>query len=824
MAQEPMTGNPYTYSYTVDGPGSPRHTVLFTTAGTFVDRNIGINISVPSATLGATLTIPDITTNLAMGDASDGNYEPTVAISGTINNAQAGWLESGDKTVIKNGWKIGKVPQSALSKKTGTNGTYGAIVGNSIDPDVTNQYLKVSAGYYPTDREITIVSSTQGTAGEYNASVDDTATVNGTVTPSIEVSSTATTTYGFTTTQPAGTANTNYLTLDPGGTVTTNWSVTPVATITTAGYISTGSQSGTATTGAPTIATGTNYYVPIRTISFSGGELTPTGYSKNDLALTLAADTSSGATNMTNIAATSEKDTTNYPYYFKIDGSTPAVSGTTTVALTAVKYSNNAGVVAAHNNTQAIAATSSSPTVNVNATSGSIYVGLKQASITIGGTNTVTASLNLTKANTITWGDTNNGISVSATGGGSATITATATTSIAGYAPTSTQLGSATKTGSDSTSQTKYITAINVPANTSFTISTADNSSTDNSKLTVNNGNNRIVEVENKGGVNSAVYVKHPASGKGDTYIRAYNETSDTIIVENGVWKTPTVNASGTYYGKVIVGNGSVTQNAPTINSSTGLVTATSSVTAGYVTTATPTNTLQLTTLGATTYNTSTSNQIIPAGNYLIGEQTIRAVTTTNITAANIKTGVTVKVGDSADDDRITSITGTFTAESTVSSGQTAAAEAQIRSGYSAWVNGLEVKGSLANTSITQGTTSVSGTTVTRGTASWNTGYITSGSIPAATFSNSATNDGRTYVDISNTTSAPVLIAGEYLYINKGYTDNLKISLAQLVPNGASAELASNVILSGYSAYNNDGVLVAGNIETYDGSYETTIA
>jgi hypothetical protein len=44
------------------------------------------------------------------------------------------------------------------------------------------------------------------------------------------------------------------------------------------------------------------------------------------------------------------------------------------------------------------------------------------------------------------------------------------------------------------------------------------------------------------------------------------------------------------------ISNGSTTQNTPTINSSTGLVTATATVTAGYQAASTKSNTLQLTT------------------------------------------------------------------------------------------------------------------------------------------------------------------------------------------------------------------------------------
>ena len=99
----------------------------------------------------------------------------------------------------------------------------------------------------------------------------------------------------------------------------------------------------------------------------------------------------------------------------------------------------------------------------------------------------------------------------------------------------------------------------------------------------------------------------------------------------------------------------------------------------------------------AATYNTKASNQTIAAGQYLSGKQTIRGVTTENIDAANIKDGVVVKVGDSASAGRIKSVTGSFTDAATVSEGQTAADAAKIRQGYSAWVDGAEVQGTIQN-------------------------------------------------------------------------------------------------------------------------------
>jgi len=62
----------------------------------------------------------------------------------------------------------------------------------------------------------------------------------------------------------------------------------------------------------------------------------------------------------------------------------------------------------------------------------------------------------------------------------------------------------------------------------------------------------------------------------------------------------------------------------------------------------------------AATYYPSASDQTVAADQYLFGAQTIKGVTYTNLTAGNIKKDVVVKIGDSADDDRIVSVTGTY--------------------------------------------------------------------------------------------------------------------------------------------------------------------
>ena len=97
----------------------------------------------------------------------------------------------------------------------------------------------------------------------------------------------------------------------------------------------------------------------------------------------------------------------------------------------------------------------------------------------------------------------------------------------------------------------------------------------------------------------------------------------------------------------------------------TKTVSVTPSVTAGYVSSGTAGNSsvslqASVTTKGATTYHPSTSDQTIASGTYTTGAQTIKAVTLANLTADNIKNGVTVTVGDSTDADCVASVTGTY--------------------------------------------------------------------------------------------------------------------------------------------------------------------
>lgn len=83
------------------------------------------------------------------------------------------------------------------------------------------------------------------------------------------------------------------------------------------------------------------------------------------------------------------------------------------------------------------------------------------------------------------------------------------------------------------------------------------------------------------------------------------------------------------------------TQATPSISvSSGGLITATATQTAGYVSAGTKSGTKQLTAQAAQTITPSTSDKTIASGRYLTGTQTIKG--DANLVAGNIKSGVSI--------------------------------------------------------------------------------------------------------------------------------------------------------------------------------------
>ena len=150
-------------------------------------------------------------------------------------------------------------------------------------------------------------------------------------------------------------------------------------------------------------------------------------------------------------------------------------------------------------------------------------------------------------------------------------------------------------------------------------------------------------------------------SGATVTVPSGYYADDETKTVASGSASTPAT---------------TITANPSITVSSSGLITATTSasqsvtptVSDGYVSSGTAgtvtvsgSKTQQLTTKGATTYNTSTTDQTIASGTYLTGIQTIKAVTVSGLDASKILSGTTVMIGDANDADRIASVTGSVT-------------------------------------------------------------------------------------------------------------------------------------------------------------------
>ena len=123
--------------------------------------------------------------------------------------------------------------------------------------------------------------------------------------------------------------------------------------------------------------------------------------------------------------------------------------------------------------------------------------------------------------------------------------------------------------------------------------------------------------------------------------------------------------------------------------------------------------------------------------------------------------------------------------------------------------------------SIATANGSVSGTTFTQGKVTINSGWIGSTStVTGASFANTATS-GVTYLDITDTNQAPIIPINQtdstagFLYINKGFTDNVKINLSKLIPDESiTTAIAATHILQGYGAYNSQGTLLTGTIPT----------
>lgn len=319
------------------------------------------------------------------------------------------------------------------------------------------------------------------------------------------------------------------------------------------------------------------------------------------------------------------------------------------------------------------------------------------------------------------------------------------------------------------------------------------------------------------------------ASGKTVTVPAGYYAQQYTKDVATGSASTPAT---------TVTANPSISVN------SSGLITATASATksvtptvsAGYVSSGTAgtitvsgSNTSQLSTQsGATITPTESEQTAVASGKYTTGAVKVGAISSTyvgsdisqNDSDDLIASGATVTApaGYYAEDATKAIANGTVVASVSSNTGGSASMSASgispLSSGTSNYYVTLSTTPGSVKAKATGGTAGYVTSSTTNETSATSvavSGNNTKMYIPEATFANSATS-GTTYTDKSST--GPVLVAGDYLYINKGYTPDIKISLAKLVPDGSDVKGHGEYIISGHSAYDNDGTLVAGTIQT----------
>ena len=158
-----------------------------------------------------------------------------------------------------------------------------------------------------------------------------------------------------------------------------------------------------------------------------------------------------------------------------------------------------------------------------------------------------------------------------------------------------------------------------------------------------------------------------------------------TVQVPKGYYES---NASKAVANGSVTAPSSITGANADVNVGTNMLTLSKTVsvtpsvtTPGYISSGTAGNssvslTANVTTQAAQTIHPSTSDQTIASGRYLTGNQTIKAVTVSGLSADKILSGTTVKIGDSTDDDCVASVSGSVSFQ-TIYSGSSAPSAAQ---------------------------------------------------------------------------------------------------------------------------------------------------
>ena len=386
-----MTYNDAGYQLPLTISGSGNYNYLLRTKDTYLNKDITITTSTAAAVPEADNANADVTLFTTDGSNAGVNISAIVGTKATAEPTSGYYLAfkgSGRSKITTAGW----IGTGALNTST-SDAKYFPITAANGSITKVSQNLNITASLEESNTLTWSDSNTNGIAvtAKANASGSLSARIdisqagyvpqgNNWKSGSLTISAAGTPTSAIKYLTAVNIASGKSFTVTNAGTLTvTNTGTTTVTSnSTSAGTVTIAAKKtsdASANTSVQVIASG---LLSFKTVSFGGQTLTNTNYSKTDLAVSFA---SGSDTNMSNITY-GAKDTTNYPFYYKISGSTPAVSGTTTVSIGAVTYSNDLGLVDAHSGATALNATSSSPTVSVNAGAGSTYIKIKK--ITVG--------------------------------------------------------------------------------------------------------------------------------------------------------------------------------------------------------------------------------------------------------------------------------------------------------------------------------------------------------------------------------------------------------------------------------------------------------
>lgn len=192
--------------------------------------------------------------------------------------------------------------------------------------------------------------------------------------------------------------------------------------------------------------------------------------------------------------------------------------------------------------------------------------------------------------------------------------------------------------------------------------------------VTPSSGYDGLSDVEVSVGAISSSYVGSGITRRSSTDLTA---SGATVTAPAGYYQsqaTKTVSAGSATAPSTISGTSATVSTGTNTLTLSKTISVTPTVTAGYISSGTAGNSnvslqASVTTQAAQTIYPSTSNQTINSGRYLTGNQTISAISQTNLLAENIKSGTTISISNGQTN--LWSVLGTYTGSGGGSGGPT---------------------------------------------------------------------------------------------------------------------------------------------------------